>query len=414
MRSLDLPDQPDEPSRAVRADAGGADRNKHTSRELPDPDERGRAYDAVQAHVSAETPAETSSGQRPDPDNQRSYRDEAPRFHDVRADHDGRWPETPHAAADRPDDRPEQPAATAGTVDRVREAERTPSPDAQAIERETKQGGVEHRLKVEDRKENVSAETPEGASRGQPPDAADQRSYWDEVPRFHDLWAKHEKHWGKRPDTAADRSDDPPELPAAIVEAVGRIREAERALSADAQAIEQENRYGGWLEGFEHRLKSEDRLQQKAAEKLAAEKLSAEPRMTADEALREVADGIRYTYCFQPEKYAMGYYDIKERWESRGHEMYYSENSWTKSEYKGINTRWVTTEGQRFEVQFHIPESFHAKHHVTHLAYERIRDPAPTSRAELRKLHSFQREVCSRIHMPDGAADIPNYRREGF
>jgi hypothetical protein len=73
----------------------------------------------------------------------------------------------------------------------------------------------------------------------------------------------------------------------------------------------------------------------------------------------------------------------------------------------------VTADGQRFEVQFHTPESFHAKHHVTHLAYERIRDPT-TSRAELRELHAFQREVCSRIQVPDGAADIPDYRKEGF
>ena len=70
-------------------------------------------------------------------------------------------------------------------------------------------------------------------------------------------------------------------------------------------------------------------------------------------------------------------------------------------------------EGQRFEVQFHTPDSFHAKHAVTHLAYERIRDTS-TSRAELRELHAFQREVSSPIQAPDGAADIPDYRKEGF
>ena len=195
-------------------------------------------------------------------------------------------------------------------------------------------------------------------------------------------------------------------------EAVGRIREAERTLSVDVRAIERENKHGGWLEGFEFRLKDEGRIQEKITEKLEAEKLSAEPRMTAAEALREVADVIRYTYCFQSENYARGYYDIKQRFESRGYEMYYSENSWTNPEYKGINTRWVTAEGQRFEVQFHTPESFHAKHHVTHLAYERIRKGA--SRAELRELHEFQREVCSSIRVPDGATEIPNYRKEGF
>ena len=45
--------------------------------------------------------------------------------------------------------------------------------------------------------------------------------------------------------------------------------------------------------------------------------------------------------------------------------MYYSKNYWADPEYKGINTRWLTAEGQRFEVQFHTPDSFHAKHDVT-------------------------------------------------
>ncbi len=93
--------------------------------------------------------------------------------------------------------------------------------------------------------------------------------------------------------------------------------------------------------------------------------------------------------------------------------MCYSKNSWTDPEYKGINTRWVNPEGQRFEVQFHTAESFHAKHQVTHVAYERIRDPAAL-RSELRELHAFQREVCSHIQVPEGAVEISDYRKEGF
>jgi hypothetical protein len=93
--------------------------------------------------------------------------------------------------------------------------------------------------------------------------------------------------------------------------------------------------------------------------------------------------------------------------------MYYSRNWWTDPEYKGINTRWETKEGQRFEVQFHTPDSFHAKHRVTHTAYERIRNAA-TRRSELRELHAFQREVSSRIEVPDGAVDIPDFKKEGF
>ena len=231
-------------------------------------------------------------------------------------------------------------------------------------------------------------------------------AYRDEVPGFLDKWARHLRHWPEKPRVAADRPADPPETR----EAIGRLRDAEPTFSADAQAIEQENKdnHGGWLEGFDHRLKGEDRL----GEKVAAQ-LEVEPGMTATEALREVPDGIRYTYCFQPESYTQGYYDIRERFEGHGYEMYYSQNWWTNPEYKGINTRWEASDGQRFEVQFHTPDSFHAKHHVTHTAYERIRDPA-TSRAELRELHAFQQTVSSRIQVPDGAVYIPDHRKEGF
>jgi len=302
---VDVPDEPDRPMRVMQTDSGGTDRDSQRSRELPDPDERGRAYDAARAHVSAETPADASPSQRPD--------------------------------------------------------------------------------------------------------AGDQGSYWNEVPRFGNMWAKHERRsWPEGPSAEADHSGDRTELAEATAEVVDRVREAEPRLSADAQAIEQDNKQGGWLAGFEHRLKGEGRLREKIAEVL-----QVEPQLTTAGALRENPDAIRYTYCFEPQKYTNGYYDIKERYESRGHEMYYSQNYWTNPEYKGINTRWVTPEGERFEVQFHTPESFHAKHHVTHLAYERIRNLA-TSDEERDKLKVFQREVSSWVRVPDGAADIPNYRKEGF
>jgi hypothetical protein len=321
---LDVPDQPDEPGRPERTSASGADRPTPRPRELPDPDERGRAYEAMRAHASAETAGESSDAagesqhdQQADGTGQRAYRDEVPRFMNMWADHETRWPAGRRTTADP----------------------------------------------------------------------------------FADAPASHHRDGEFR-----DRS----ERQAETAEAIGRTREAEPGLSADAQAIEQKNEHGGWLEGFDQRLKGEDRLEEKVAEKLGAE-----PRMTAVTALREVADAIRFTYCFHPENYTRGYYDIKEQFESCGHEMYHSKNYWADPEYKGINTRWATVEGQRFEVQFHTPDSFHAKHQVTHLAYERIRDTS-TSRAELRELHAFQREVSSWIQVPDGAADIPDVKKEGF
>ena len=316
MRFLDLPDEPEHPE---RASVDGADRSTPKRRELPDPDERGRTYEAMRTYASAETAGELSNAtgesqhdRRADGAGQRGYRNEMTRFMGMWAEHERRWPEAPRHAAD----------AT--------------SPD---------------------------------------------------------------RDGGQRQD---------PERQAKTAEAIGRTREAEPELSADAQAIEQENKHGGWLDGFKHRLKGEDRLKEKIAERL-----EGEPDKSSTEILHKIPDAIRYTFCFQQENYTRGYYDIKERFENRGHEMYYSKNWWANSEYKGVNTRWVTAEGQRFEVQFHTPDSFHAKHEVTHLAYERIRDTS-TSRAELRELHAFQREVCSWIQIPDSAADISDYKKEGF
>lgn len=246
---MDLPDQPKEASRAERArDASAARRQK---REIPDPDERGRAYEATRVHASA--------------------------------------------------------------------------------------------------------------------DATEQGSYWDKVPRFGRMWAEHERRWPERqPAAEPEGSADPvgtyrsrggfkldPERHAETIGAIGRMRETEPPISADMQAVEKENTCGGWLAGFDRRIKGDDRLKEKVAEQAAAE----------------------------PDK--------------------------------GINTRWITQQGQRFEVQFHTPESSHAKEILTHKAYERIRDTT-TSRLELRELHAFQRELSAWIQVPDGAADIPDFKKEGF
>jgi hypothetical protein len=300
--ALDLPSGPEEPDRVRGV---GADRPR--VQDLPDPDERGRVYEAMRAHVSAET------------------RDE-----------------------------------------------------------------------------------PEG-------------SYWDAVPRFLDQAADLRKRWSAERQAVPDRPDDPPgsfrsdggfylkpERHAETVAAIDRVRKAEPTISADMLAAERENKHGGWLEGLKFCRKGDDRLKEKVAEQL-----KAEPRVTAHEVLCQVPDAIRFTFCFESRSYARGYYSIKDQLEGRGHEMYLSKNSWSNQEYKGINTRWVTPDGQRFEVQFHTPASFHAKQYVTHDAYERIRNPM-TPGDQRKELRDFQRAVSAAIQAPDGAAEIPDYKKDGF
>ena len=126
-----------------------------------------------------------------------------------------------------------------------------------------------------------------------------------------------------------------------------------------------------------------------------------------------IHDAIRYTFCAEPADYQDAYWNIKGLLEAHGYKMIYSKNHWRDDpEYKGINTRWVTPAGQRFELQFHTPESFHAKQRITHNSYERVRNPL-TSDDERGELAAFQREVSSRVSVPAKARDIPEHFTKG-
>jgi hypothetical protein len=254
------------------------------------------------------------------------------------------------------------------------------------------------------------------------PDAPD-RDYWSEVPRFLRAWADHVRRWpAERAAVAVDRSHDPegswrgdsgqylsPEEHAQANDEIAAVQRKEEALTKQMGQAERENLCGGWLAGLEFSVKGEDRLKEKIAALLEASAGGTAPQQI----VRDIPDAIRYTFCFEASKYADGYWDIKQRLETNEFKMIYSKNHWRDDpEYKGINTRWVTAEGQRFEVQFHTPEGFHAKQQVTHHAYERSRNPL-TSNAERGELAAFQREVCSWITAPEGALDIPDHRTRG-
>jgi hypothetical protein len=240
-------------------------------------------------------------------------------------------------------------------------------------------------------------------------DEPDQsRYYWAETPHFAEQWRGHRERWPERPSEGAKWVLGPDQSKEAA-DAIGQIAAVERTISTDIKSVETDSNPRGWLEGFSFRLKGQERLQ----EKIASAYETSSPDATIGEIAGHIPDAIRYTFCFSEHDYTAGYSGVKEGLEDRGYHMYKSKNSWDDPEYKGINTRWITAEGQRFEVQFHTPESFHAKHQVTHEAYERIRDPG-TSNVERRELSIFQREVSSWIPMPDGVSGIADHSEEGF
>ena len=325
-------------------------------------------------------------------------------------------PEGP-GSADRPRSRPETEAEVARRLG-LSTLNRSDCYDSQRAAADAQEAAIRRRDAKARKKDDPIQAPPD-----KPPTPIDQperrleepRDYWTEVPRFFAMWQRLADRWPwrQRPEVANEASGDrgneaTAERRAGAVDAIAEIPRAEPPISDTVKKVESENNSGGWLEGFGFRLKGAGRLMEKTIEAL-----EAQPDITPEEIVSHIPDAIRYTFCFEQRSYVGGYWDIKDRLESSGYEMYQSKNSWSDAEYKGINTRWVTPEGQRFEVQFHTRESFHAKHEVTHQAYERLRC-IQTSRAERLDLKAFQRDVSSWIPVPGRVMEIPDYRREGF
>jgi hypothetical protein len=270
------------------------------------------------------------------------------------------------------------------------------------------------------RTRDANAQTADAMS---PPEGI-HRNYWTEVPRFERMWGVHETKWPKETQPAArvDRSADPPgswrsdsnlflgpDNHNRTKEAISEVHGAESHVTEDLHRIKDESPHSAELVGLEFRRKGDARLKEKVAEVLVV----AGPDATPEEVVRDIPDAIRYTFRISKEDYTSGCRDISRHMEERGYELYYSKNHWGDSGYKGINTRWLTPQGQRFEVQFHTPESHHAKQEVTHEAYERIRNPL-TSDEERLALDEFQSEVCSWIPVPADVMSIPNYPKKGL
>jgi hypothetical protein len=159
------------------------------------------------------------------------------------------------------------------------------------------------------------------------------------------------------------------------------------------------------LAGLEHMLKGEDRLKEKIADEMAAKAW-----LTLRQALDTVADPVRFTLTYTPDRYADGVRTDVERLKEEGFELIQLKNLWASDQYKGVNSQWCRTEtGLRFEVQFHTPESREAKE-LTHKAYERIRS-SQASPAERRELEDFQRRVNELVLAPPGVDGVKDFRR---
>lgn len=247
-------------------------------------------------------------------------------------------------------------------------------------------------------------------------------SFWAQLPRFEAMWESHVRRWPDKPSGAdkAARADDPPgswrgrgdqylspQRNAEAGKLISDLRRPAEEVTALLKQIEQDNPHGGVLVGLEHRIKGATRLKEKLVERAKHEIGTS----FADMAFG-IHDAVRYTVRFGDHDYVAGCLDVRQRLESAGCQMFYGKNHWLENpEYKGINTRWRTPAGDRFELQIHTSESFYAKEHLTHSSYDRLRAPDPNWQ-ERTELEAYQRTVSSALAKPPGIERIPD-RWEG-
>ena len=202
---------------------------------------------------------------------------------------------------------------------------------------------------------------------------------------------------------------------------VSRCREAEgrdqndeygqRGLTPAMRRIEGQLDQGELApETEKHAIKSSDRFKEKLA-KLISDEPGADP----GELAARIADGVRYTFLFRDEEYASGVMGAWDSLTSAGFELYERKNAWadeTKS-YKGINSTWMDLDsGLLFEVQMHTATSWTAKQE-SHSEYEIIESRTVTAE-ERSSARTRQDQIFARVPTPDGAAEIPTYRKEGW
>jgi hypothetical protein len=239
------------------------------------------------------------------------------------------------------------------------------------------------------------------------------------LPQLQTLWERHAERWPAEQQSPVDRSTDEPgswrgddgryldyEENLVTEHAVDRVSKAEPEVTRSMKGVETEVP-GARLVGLQYCLKGEERYKEKVATEV-----QLKPERSIIEILARVPDAIRYTFECGEDHYMNSYQDICGRLEERGNELLVRRNSWDDPDYKGVNTRWLTADGQTFEVQIHTADSFQAKQ-LTHVAYERLRTGVATG-AERPELESFQEAVTSSIPVPRGVEAITDYRKEGY
>lgn len=152
--------------------------------------------------------------------------------------------------------------------------------------------------------------------------------------------------------------------------AENKIQEAQEIEPEITSLLEEiRSKIGGELAGLEFRLKSKASLARKILIGMEQDGISLQ------ESRNDINDANRYTFLFDPDEYFDNVSSTQRELMNQGWSQYNSKwkNYFQSGDgYDGYNTVMVNEQGQRFELQFHTPESIEIKFEV-HKQYEEFR-----------------------------------------
>lgn len=144
------------------------------------------------------------------------------------------------------------------------------------------------------------------------------------------------------------------------------------------------------MDGVDRRIKSYDSV----IRKLVTEK----GPMTQ---ISELYDVIRYTFLDAAHNLMISYHTVLQELYDRGYQIVKVKNTWLdgRNPYKVIKVSLRSPCGQRFEIQFHTPESYEIKEKRMHLLYKEMRLPSTSPERK--------RELWMAMHDLSGGLTVP-------
>lgn len=152
--------------------------------------------------------------------------------------------------------------------------------------------------------------------------------------------------------------------------------------------------------GLENRLKTEQSLARKIAD------ISTKFKIQPEKIASRNNDVLRYTFIFSDEKYQSGFNLTLDTLKIAGYNVAKIFNAWENENtpkdtgYRGINITVISSQKQKFELQFHTDESFRVKSE-THNLYDEQRNPQ-TSEKRRREIIEIVKRLSKKIRRPNG------------